>query len=108
MTSTTIDVAPGQQITCTVTKAPANTAQEKTIARLMRRDPAAVRSLRRAQHLRRKRMHTYIRGNRLYYSRERPAKVVRVEVGRQWSFAYTPDLAADLASVAGLLDVKSS
>ena len=46
----------GDEIKCTIEKAPKAAAPTKTIQRLMRRDPINVRSLRNAQNLRRKRM----------------------------------------------------
>lgn len=113
MTATTTDsnadalakLAPGQVITCTVLAMPRAQGKIDTMLRLMRRDPAARRGLRRAQMLRQRRMHTYIRGNRLYHDREKAARIVRVEVGRSWSFTYTPDIRPDLASVAAYLRI---
>ena len=67
----------GQNVQCTIEKVPASKAAKDTICRLMRRDPAIKKSLRRAQKLRRKRMHTYIRGNRVWYDREKSARVAR-------------------------------
>lgn len=110
--STTADqidtLSPGQTITCTVKAEPAAKGSRDTVARLMRRDPANIRALRRAQHLRKLRMHRYIRGNRLWTSREKAARVVQVRPGRSWSMPYTPDIAADLRSVAAYLDIQKA
>ena len=64
---TEINYKAGEQIQCTITSLPRAQAQTTTIARLMRRDPTAVRALRRAQRLRKQRMHTYIRGGRKWF-----------------------------------------
>lgn len=97
---------PGQPIRCTITEQPRAQAQVKTIARLMRRDPSVQRALRRAQNMRRQRMRTYVRGNRTWYAREKPAKGLTIRTGESWSMVYTPDLAPDLASVRAFLAVE--
>jgi len=93
----------GDLITCTIAKAPRAEAPTKTIARLMRRDPATIKGLRRAQKLRRDRMHAYTRGGRTWYSREKAAKIVRVDVGNTWTMPFTHDIAPDLKSVESYL-----
>lgn len=99
------NVKAGDVIRCTVSTAPRAKAPGDTIARLMRRDPTNIRALRRAQMLRARRMHRYIRGNRLYTSREKPARVVRVVPGATWQMTFTPDIDADIRSVAAYLTV---
>lgn len=101
-------IAPGQAVRCTVTKAPRAKAPRDTIARLMRLDPANAKSLRRAQHLRLKRMHRYIRGNRLWSSREKAARIVRVADGASWQMPLSPSITPDLKSVAGYLTVEKA
>ncbi|RMH10488.1 MAG: hypothetical protein D6695_11365, partial [Planctomycetota bacterium] len=94
---------PGQTLKCTISQTPRAKGPRSTIARLMRRDPDINRSLKRAQRMRRQRMHAYIRGGRMWYNREKRAKIARVEVGNSWTMPYTPDLEADLASVSPYL-----
>ncbi|USN98650.1 MAG: hypothetical protein H6810_10845 [Phycisphaeraceae bacterium] len=101
-------IAPGQAVRCTVTKTPRAKGHRDTIARLMRLDPDNARILRRAQKVRLDRLHRYIRGNRLYSSREKPARVVRVADGATWQMALTPTIAPDLKSVAGFLSVEQA
>ncbi len=98
----------GDEIKCTIEKAPKAAAPTKTIQRLMRRDPVNVRSLRNAQNLRRKRMHVYTRGNRDWYSREKAARVTRVDAGNTWTMVYTPDIASDMASVQSYIKVEKA
>ncbi|MEO0513120.1 MAG: hypothetical protein AAF108_09530 [Planctomycetota bacterium] len=97
---------PGQQIVCTITKAPRAAAAQKTIARLMRQDADNNRGLRVGQRRRRKANNPYIRGNRLWVARVKASKVVRVTNDESWSMTYTPLLAADLASVESYLDIR--
>lgn len=98
----------GETVTCTIERVPNNKGAIDTITRLMRRDPDIKRSLARAQHLRRKRMHSYIRGNRLWYSREKAARVARCEQGGTWTMPFTFDIRPDLASVAEYLKVEKA
>jgi len=107
----TLDVSkmkPGQNLVCTVEKMPRNEDQESTIARLMRKDPAAKRALRRAQRMRRQRMIVYNRGNRDWVSREKSAVVVRVAKGESWTMPYSLDLAGDLAAVQPFISIKTA
>lgn len=101
------DFNPGQNLACTITKEPRNKGARDTIARLMRRDPAVAKSLRHAQHLRRKRMNVYTRGGRDWYSREKAAQVVKVEPGSSWTMLFTPDIAPDLESVRAYVECKA-
>ena len=98
----------GQTLRCTVAKTPKAKAAKDTIARLMRLDPSNVKSLRRAQHLRARRMNTYIRGNRVWHSREKAARVVRVSNGQSWDLPMNPSLADDLKSVAAYLTIEKA
>lgn len=98
----------GETVNCTVERVPNNKGAIDTITRLMRRDPDIKRNLARAQSLRRRRMHSYIRGNRLWYSREKAARVARCEQGSTWSMPFSHDIAPDLASVVGYLKVEKA
>lgn len=98
--------APGQVLTCVVQRDPRSHGEETTLERLMRRDPEHKRALRRAQRMRAQRMNVYVRGNRDWTSREKPARVVRAVKGATWTMEFTPDIAKDLASVADCLTIK--
>ncbi|GAB4384764.1 MAG: hypothetical protein Kow0022_08350 [Phycisphaerales bacterium] len=97
---------PGQTIKCTIQTAPRAKGPRTTLARLMRRDADINRSLKRAQRMRRQRLHAYIRGGRLWYNREKRAKIARVEAGNTWTMPWTPDLEADLNSVAAYITIE--
>ena len=98
----------GQNLVCTISKAPKTDDQVSTLERLMRKDPVNKRALRRAQRMRRQRMIVYNRGNRDWVSREKSALVVRVTPGATWTMPYTHDLATDMATVQGFLTVKTA
>ena len=101
------NLKPGQTLHLTVTKLPQSHGDTQTMLRLMRLDAENKRALRRAYHMRAQRMVVYNRGNRDWVSRERPARVVRVEVGRNWSMPFTHDRVADLNVIAPFVDIKS-
>ena len=98
---------PGSSLDCTVVKSPRNPDQVATIERLMRADKESKKGLRRAQQLRRQRMVIYNRGNRDWVKREKTARVVRVEVGQNWSMPFTLDKIGDLKSVANFIEFKA-
>ena len=98
---------PGQDIQCTVVKAPRTDNRVQTIARLMRRDVAIKRGLRKAQRLRRQNMLVYNRGNRDWYSREKSAKVVHVAEGESWTMPYSRDMDGALAVVSPFVSIKA-
>ncbi len=99
---------PGQSIKCTLVKAPRAQAASKTILRLMRREVSVVRGLRRAQMLRRRNMIVYNRGNRDWYKRSIPGRIVQLETGRSWTFVYDLNIAPDLRSVQTYLKIEKA
>jgi hypothetical protein len=98
----------GDTIKCTISKVPNNKGSVDTITRLMRRDPDIKRGLARAQRMRRQRMHAYIRGGRMWYSREKAARIAICEQGNTWSMRFTHDIGPDLASVEQFLAVEKA
>jgi len=99
---------PGQVLTCVIERLPRSHGQETTLERLMRRDPENKRALRRAQRMRAQRINIYNRGNRDWVSREKTARVVRIERGVTWTMEFTPDIAGDISAVAGCISVKAA
>ena len=98
----------GDTISLTVNKIPNNKSARDTIERLMRRDPEIKRGLARAQRMRRQRMHSYIRGGRRWFSREKAARIAMCEQGRSWTMSFTHDIAPDLRSVESYLSVSKA
>lgn len=101
-------IKPGTKITCTVTKAPRGEGRISTIERLMRRDPAAAKALRKGQTRRLQNLNVYNRGNRDWTSRVPCAKVVRVATGETWNMTFTADLVPDFKSVESYVSVKKA
>ncbi|MCA9302931.1 MAG: hypothetical protein KC996_02295 [Phycisphaerales bacterium] len=101
-------LAAGDNIKLTITRVPNNKSACDTIERMMRRDPEIKRNLKRAQQLRARRMHSYIRGGRMWYSREKAARVARCENGNAWTMAFTHDIRPDLASVEKYLSFEKA
>jgi hypothetical protein len=97
---------PGQLVRCTLTKAPRSAGSESTVARLMRNDPSAKKALRRSQKTRAQNVNRYNRGNRMWISRVRPGKVVRVVPGQDWTMTYRVDMLPDLKSVEAYLEIR--
>lgn len=101
-------LAAGDNLKLTITSMPKNKSACDTIVRMMRRDPDIKRNLKRAQRLRAKRMHSYIRGGRMWYAREKAARIAQCVNGNEWSMAYTHDIRPDLASVEKYLSVEKA
>lgn len=99
--------APGTELSLTVSRVPQSKAGRDTIARLMRLDPANAKALRGSQKAREGKNHFYIRGNRLWGSRAKCGKVVRVDAGQSWNMSFVPQIGPDLASVSEYLDITS-
>ena len=97
---------PGQNIRCTITKAPRTEAGIDTIERLMRQQPDIRRGLRKAQRRRRQNMVVYNRGNRDWYKREICGKLVKAQTGATWTMQYTHQIAPELNSLAGYVSVQ--
>jgi hypothetical protein len=98
---------PGQPLHCTIEKMPRTEDAEVTLVRLMRMDPQNKKALARAHRMRQQRLNVFNRGNRMWTSREKPARVVQVAVGENWTLPYTHDLANDIKSVVQFISIKA-
>ncbi len=98
----------GQSIRCTITKSPRVADREQTLLRLMRKDPTIARGLKKAHRSRQQNLVIYNRGNRDWVKRAVCGKIARVTKGASWTMTYTPDLAADFASISDYVEVKSA
>ena len=98
---------PGQTLRCTIQKVPRTEDDQQTILRLMRKDPAVSKRLRRSQMMRRRHMIVYNRGNRDWYKRETVGKVASIASGAQWTFTYNHDLGRDMAVVKDYLKIEA-
>lgn len=93
-------------VTCTIRSIPERLAGRKTMQRLMQMDPAVRKTLRELQDRRRRvDNRTYIRAGVEWTDRAKAARPARVEVGNAFTIRVTPQIVADLNSVASHLDV---
>lgn len=99
---------PGQNIRCTIVKAPRARAARKTVERLMWRDPVVAKGLRKSQSVRQTSTIIYNRGNRDWVKRQKCARIVEVVRGQKWTLTYHHDLAADFASVKDYLSIEAA
>lgn len=102
------NLKPGQTVRCTIAKAPRARAARKTIERLMWRDPAVAKGLRKSHKVRQRSTEIYNRGNRDWVKRQPCARIIEVVRGADFEFVYHHDLAKDVASVADYLTVKAA
>ena len=107
MANATADkIVPNQDMTFTVSRAPRTTAVRKTIERLMGMQTSIQRG-RKQLHTKR-RLHdnvTYIRAGRKWVNRRRATKLAIAEPGNTFTIRVTPQVVADLRSVADHLDI---
>ena len=99
---------PGQTLRCTILRDINNEDARSTVMRLMRQDPAAKRSLKRAQEYRMRTLLVRSRGKRPWEVRRPSAKYVNPNTGASWTMTYVPHLAPDMASVASYLKVEAA
>jgi len=99
---------PGQTVKCTVVKTPQTADDTQTVMRLMRKDPAIDRRLRRSQMMRRRNMVVYNRGNRDWYKREEVGKIAIVRTGASWQFTYSLELGRDMKAIERFLKVENA
>ena len=83
-------------------------ANEKTIERLMRRDPAVTRGLRNSHHIRQRNTITYNRGNRDWVQRQKVGKIVRLVAGNSWTCSYDLSVAPDFNAVSEYLKIEAA
>jgi hypothetical protein len=101
-------VAPGKNVTFTITKAPRREAERKTIQRLMRMQPHIQSGLRDlARQRRRHDNRPYIRAGVIWVDRKRTTKLSRVAAGATFTLRVTPQIMPDYRSVEKYLDAKA-
>jgi hypothetical protein len=99
-------IAPNQEMTFTVTRAPRTTAAKKTLERLMGMQTSIQRGRKKLHTQRRLRDNvTYIRAGRKWVNRARATKLATAEPGNSFTLHVTPQMINDLRSVAGYLSI---
>lgn len=102
------NIKPGQNIRCTVVKAPRARGARKTVERLMWRDPVVSKGLRKSHKVRQRTTEIYNRGNRDWVKRQECARIVEVVRGANWTMIYHHDLAKDINSVKDYIQIQAA
>ncbi len=99
----------GQHVECTLKRdLNPDTANFKTVQRLMRLDPDNRKALRKAQEHRARTLVVRSRGKRPWPVRQRAAKVAVPREGATWKLVYVPQLHDDMKAVANVVDYKTA
>lgn len=93
-----MNIAPGSEITIEVKSVPTSAAAQKTLLRLLRKDPAAVR-LQRHQKAKRPSFEEWRRGNNMWHHQMRSKPPVAVVRGAKCRIRASIDVIRDLRSV---------
>lgn len=93
-----MDVRPGMTVVVEITAAPRNAPACKTLLRLFRRDPAALRH-RDRQKRQRPSWQTWRRGGRMWHHQMKAKPPIQLSAGSRLSLLATVDTLRDLESV---------
>jgi hypothetical protein len=99
-----MEIVPGSQVNVEMIRVPTTRAAAKTLTRLFRKDPAAVRDARH-QHAKRPSWQEWRRGNATWHHQMRTRPPVRLAVGRTCRLRATVDVIRDLRSVERFVKV---
>ncbi|MHC5003736.1 MAG: hypothetical protein ACYTJ0_11490 [Planctomycetota bacterium] len=100
-------ISPGKQVKFTITRAPARTAEQKTIRRLMRMQPHIQRGLTQlAKRRRQQDNRTYIRAGVQWTDRAKTTKLTSVTAGETFTLLVTPQIVPDIRSVEKFLQAE--
>lgn len=104
-----LSIEPSTKFTFTVTREPKAEGPKKTLLRLMRMQPTIQRGLSRLA-VRREREDNIVkrRGGRLWTSRAKVSKLVRVAKGETFTLRVTPQIIPDIQSVAAYLSATKA
>ncbi|MDA1007700.1 MAG: hypothetical protein O2800_01660 [Planctomycetota bacterium] len=101
-----MDFTPGTTVSLTITKVPVAEGHKKTLARLMRMQPDIQRGLTRVAKRRQHKNREQQRGGRIWTSRIRATKLVRVATGESFTLFVSPQIVSDLQAVASYVQSK--
>ncbi len=100
-------VAPGREVTFTISSKPRREAERKTIQRLMRMQGEVQKGLRKlAGQRRRHDNRTYVRAGNPWTARVRTTKLTRVAPGETFTLCIRPQWIPDIRSVEKYLEAK--
>lgn len=98
-------ISPGQRVNVKIVRRPTNAAAEKTLVRLLSKDPVVRQEAERQRKVRRSNLGSKIRGGRVWYQRVVKQPATRAEVGRTGSVRATVDVLRDLGSVERFVEL---
>ena len=102
-------IAPGNEVTFTITKAPRRIRDQKTLLRLMRMQPHIQKGLKMLQRRRALQDNDpRRRAGLIWVHRKRATKLARVERGASFTLRVTPHIIPDIKSVDRFLEAKSA
>ena len=104
------EVAPGSTVTVKIVKVPANAAAQKTLVRLLSKDPVVIKENKRLKKVRRANETYSTRGGRwriweVRLNKQRPVEGV---IGEQGTFIASVDVIRDLKSVARFVEISAA
>lgn len=98
-------VQPGQRVNVKIVQRPTNAAAEKTLRRVLSKDPAAQREAERLRKVRAGNLRSKIRGGRTWYTRVVKQPAVKVQIGESGTVRASVDVLRDLGSVRRFIEV---
>ena len=99
-------IKPGSKVVVKVVKAPTNQGAKKTLVRLLSKDPAAQREMKRQAAIRKRLYNPQPRGGRTYGGHVVKQQPVHGELGESGTIVASLDVLRDLASVDRFVEVK--
>lgn len=99
-----MNITLGKQITIEVTAVPANAPAQKTLMRLLRKDPARVRA-QRVQKTKRPSQEFWRRGNKMWHHQMESKPPFTLKTGITGALRATVDVVRDLKSVEQYIKV---
>ena len=102
------NVQPGQQVRVRIVQRPTNAAAQKTLMRLLSKDPEIQREVERQRKVRRSNLTSKIRGGRVWYQRLVKRPPTSLDVGQEGNLRATVDVLRDLGSVSRFVEVEAA
>lgn len=101
-----MDIKPGAAVSIEITKLPTNDAARKTLVRLCRKDPAAIKHQRKQKN-KRPSWEYWRRGGMSWHHQMKTQPPVTIRTGATYSFRATVDVIRDLASIEKFIKVSA-
>lgn len=102
------EINPGTQVRVEIIKAPTNEAAEKTLVRLLAKDPVIAKTKKKDKLFHARSVRTKGRGGRPWEHRTKMRQPVETKVGVAGTLRASVDVLKDLASVSRFVKVTSA